>query len=133
EVIAAARDEASACAETAAHHDQRQPEPVAESLGALQLETGWIDIARQRAGTIIETVSPSQFAPEEEAAAQTPSTEEWIEIEHELRPPRIDNPATRYGVWWHDFVEQISWHSESKNWTEIFERNAEASPDVARS
>src|SRR5436853_7622738 len=30
-VIAAARDEASACAETAAHHQQRQPEPVPES------------------------------------------------------------------------------------------------------
>ena len=133
EVIAAALDEASASAETAAHHDQRQAETVPESLSALQLETGWIDIARQRAGTIIETVSPSQFAPEEEAASETPSTEEWIEIEPELRPPRIDNPATRYGVWWHDFIEQISWLSESKRWDEIFERNIAASPDVARS
>ena len=133
EVVAAAPQEASACAETAAHHERRQPEPVPESLSALQLETGWIDIARQRAGTIIETVSPSQFAPEEEAASETPSTEEWIEIEPELRPPRIDNPATRYGVWWHDFIEQISWRSESKNWIETFEQNIAASPDVARS
>src|SRR5439155_15959518 len=123
EVIAAASDEASACTETAAHHKQRQLEPVPECLSTLQLETGWIDIARQRAGTIIETVSPSQFAPEEEAASETPSTEEWIEIEPELRPPRIDNPATRYGVWWHDFIEQISWRSESKNWIETFEQN----------
>src|SRR5256714_13087339 len=133
EVIAAALDEASACAETDEHHDQRQPEPVPESLGALQLETGWIDIARQKAGTIIETVSPSQFAPEEEAAAETPSTEEWIEIEPELRPPRIDNPATRYGVWWHDFVEQISWRSVANDWQPIFDRNVFASPDPARS
>src|SRR3989440_2410862 len=85
EVIAAAPDQANACAETATHHEQRQAETVPESLGALQLETGWIDIARQRAGTIIETVSPSQFAPEEEAASETPSTEEWIGIEPELR------------------------------------------------
>src|SRR5438874_5656188 len=133
EVIAAAPDQANACAETATHHEQRQPEPVPESLSTLQLETGWIDIARQRAGTIIETVSPSQFAPEEEAASETPSTEEWIEIEPELRPPRIDNPATRYGVWWHDFIEQLAWRSQIKNWSETFDRNLAASPDVARS
>src|SRR5205807_5422655 len=133
QVVAAAPQQASACAETAAHHERRQPEPVPEGLSVVELESGWIDIARQRAGTIIETVSPSQFAPEEEAASETPSTEEWIEIEPELRPPRIDNPATRYGVWWHDFIEQISWRSESKNWIETFEQNIAASPDIARS
>src|SRR5260370_5986565 len=123
EVVAAAPQEASACAETAAHHERRQPEPVPESLSALQLETGWIDIARQRAGTIRETVTPSQFAPEEEAASQTTGTEVWIESDPRLRPPRIDNPATRYGVWWHDFVEQVAWRSEIKNCSETFDRN----------
>lgn len=133
EAIAAALEEASACDETAAHHKRRESEPVPESLNALRIETGWIDIAQQKAGTIIETVSPSQFAPEETTLAETPSTEEWIEIEPELRPPRIDNPATRYGVWWHDFVEQVSWRDEPKNWGKIFESNLAASPDVARS
>jgi ATP-dependent exoDNAse (exonuclease V) beta subunit len=133
EAMAAVSEEANACEETAKHHAKRKPEPVPENLGALRLETGWIDIARQRAGTIIETVSPSQFAPEEEATAAAPSTEEWIEIEPELRPPRIDNPATRYGVWWHDFAEQITWRSESKTWQAIFDRSIVASPDVARS
>jgi ATP-dependent helicase/nuclease subunit A len=131
--IAAAAAEASACDETAAHHARREPESVPESLNILRIETGWIDIAQQKASTIIETVSPSQFAPEETAAAATPSTEEWIEIEPELRPARIDNPATRYGVWWHDFVEQLQWRSESKTWHPIFDRNLVASPDVARS
>jgi ATP-dependent exoDNAse (exonuclease V) beta subunit len=50
-----------------------------------------------------------------------------------LRPPRIDNPATRYGVWWHDFVEQVSWSADETQWREIFDRNLVASPDVARS
>src|SRR6202040_2100503 len=110
--LVAAFQTATSWGETTGHHEQRQPEPVAESLRTLQLDTGWIDIARQKAGTIIETVSPSQFAPEEDT--ETPSTEEWIEIEPELRPPRIDNPATRYGVWWHDFAEKLDWRSESK-------------------
>src|SRR5207302_811452 len=94
--------------------------------------------------------SPSEFAPEEKVS-ETPSTDEWIEIESELRPPRIDNPATRYGVWWHDFAEQIPWvrgasrtgvglafNSPSEPdlievWQEIFERTVPTSPDIARS
>jgi ATP-dependent helicase/nuclease subunit A len=142
--LAAVSETATSCAETIAHHERRQPERVLESLNALQLETGWIDIARQKAGTIIETVNPSQFASEAAAAAETPTTEEWIEIEPELRPPRIDNPATRYGVWWHDFAEQIPWvcsrpaqsgrtPTERRDYNEVFERSVTSSPDPARS
>jgi len=132
EIIAAVPDKASACTETAARHRETQPEPVTDSLSALQLETGWIDIARQRAASIIQTISPSEFAPEEEVS-ETLSTEEWIEIEPELRPPRIDNPATRYGVWWHDFAEHMTWHSDAAQKQEVFQRSVERSPDIARS
>jgi ATP-dependent exoDNAse (exonuclease V) beta subunit len=132
EIMSALSDEATACEETAARQKERAPESVGDSLRVLRLETGWVDIARQRAASIIETVTPSQFAPEEELS-ETPSTEKWIEIEPELRPPRIDNPATRYGVWWHDFAEQIPWWSEPDKWNETFEHNLAASPDVARS
>ena len=130
--ISAVPEEPTSCEETARRHSEREPEVVADTLSALRLETGWIDIARQRAASIIETFTPSQFAPEEETT-ETPSTEEWIEIEPELRPPRIDNPATRYGVWWHDFAQQIRWRSEPAGWQSIFDHNVTASPDVARS
>ena len=132
EIMLALSDEATACEETAARHKERAPAPVADTSRALRLETGWVDSARQRAASIIETVTPSQFTPEEELIEKR-STDEWIEIEPELRPPRIANPATRYGIWWHDFAEQISWWSEPKKWNETFERNLAASPDVARS
>jgi ATP-dependent exoDNAse (exonuclease V) beta subunit len=132
EIISALSDEATACEETAARQKERAPESVSESLHTLRLETGWVDIARQKAASIIQTVTPSQFASQEELS-ETPSTEKWIEIEPELRPPRIDNPATRYGVWWHDFAEQIPWWSEPTTWNETFEHNLAASPDVARS
>jgi ATP-dependent exoDNAse (exonuclease V) beta subunit len=131
ETISNLSDQPTACEQTAARQKQRAPEPITDNLSALRLETGWVHIARQKAASIIETVTPSQFVPEEELG-QTPDTEQWIEMEPELRAPRIDNPATRYGVWWHDFAEQIPW-SEPKNWNEIFERSAAASPDVARS
>jgi ATP-dependent exoDNAse (exonuclease V) beta subunit len=126
-------DEATACELTAARHKERAPELAADSLRVLRLETGWVDIARQRAASIIETVTPSQFAPTEEEPSESPSVEEWIELEPELRPPRIDNPAKRYGVWWHDFAELIDWRTEPKNWSDTFERNVAESPDVARS
>jgi ATP-dependent exoDNAse (exonuclease V) beta subunit len=132
EIMSARSDEATACEETAARHKERAPESVADSLRALRLETGWVDIARQRAASIIETVTPSEFAPEE-GLGETPSAEQWFETEPELRPPRIDNPATRYGVWWHDFAEQIPWWSERKKWNETFECALAASPDLARS
>ena len=131
EVISALPNEATGCEETSARHKEGASEPVADSLRALRLETGWVDIARQRAASIIETVTPSKLAPDEELG-ETPGTEQWSEIEPELRPPRIDNPATRYGVWWHEFAEQIQW-SEPERWNQTFERNLAASPDVARS
>jgi ATP-dependent exoDNAse (exonuclease V) beta subunit len=133
QIISGLSDEATACELTSAGHKDRAPDLVADSLCVLRLETGWVDIARQRAASIIETVTPSQFAPTEEEPSETPSVEEWIELEPELRPQRIDNPAKRYGIWWHDFAEQIDWRSEPKKWSETFERNVAASPDVARS
>jgi ATP-dependent exoDNAse (exonuclease V) beta subunit len=132
EILSALSDEASACDETAARHKERAPESVVDSLRALRLETGWVDIARQRAASIMEIVTPSEFAPEEELS-ETPSAEQWSETEPELRPLRTDNPATRYGVWWHDFAEQIPWWSERKKWNETFECTLAASPDLARS
>jgi len=133
QIISDLPDEGTACELTAARHRERAPDLVADNLGVLRLETGWVDIARQRAVSIIETVTPSQFAPTEEEPSESPSVEEWIELEPELRPPRIDNPAKRYGVWWHDFAEQIDWRSEPRKWSETFERNVGESPDVARS
>jgi ATP-dependent helicase/nuclease subunit A len=132
EILSALSDEATACEETAARHKERAPESVPDSLRALRLETGWVDIARQRAASIMEIVTPSEFAPEEELS-ETPSAEQWSETEPELRPLRTDNPATRYGVWWHDFAEQIPWWSERKKWNETFECTFAASPDLARS
>ena len=132
EILSALSDEPMASEETTARHKERAPESIADSLRALELETGWVDIARQQAASIIETVTPSEFAPEEELS-ETPSAVQWSETEPELRPLRIDNPATRYGLWWHEFAEQIPWSSELKNWNETFERNLAASPDPARS
>jgi ATP-dependent helicase/nuclease subunit A len=152
--IAGTSSEAAACVETKSRQSETRSEEVHDSLIALRLDTGWIDIARQKAAIFIETLSPSKFSPEEELAP-TENADVWIEIEPELRPPRIENPATRYGLWWHDFVQQIPFCShaalsacdagESQNapterggynessWEKIFAASVTSSPDPARS
>ena len=122
---------AAACTETASRQSKTRREEVADSLGTLRLETGWIDLARQNAARFIETLSPSRFSPEEEIEP-VESADVWIEVEPELRPPRIENPATRYGLWWHSFAQQMNWLAASA-WEKIFDASVTASPDPARS
>ena len=124
--------DASVCSETASAHRRVQAEQVPDTLVNLRLHTGWFDLARQNAGAFIRTISPSKFEPEEKIQAAT--TEDiWMEIEPELRPPRIDNPATRYGLWWHDFAERIPWGENNTRMEAVFQRSIESSPDMARS
>ena len=56
-------------------------------------ETGSIDRARQIASRFVHTVIPSKLEGEKPTAH---ADEVWMEIEPEILPPRIDNPATRY-------------------------------------
>jgi ATP-dependent helicase/nuclease subunit A len=132
EVLFAIAGEANACGKTTSRQGEMRAEEVHDSLSALQLETGWIDLARQKAAVFIETMSPSKFSPEEEIAP-TESADVWIEVEPELRPPRIDSPATRYGVWWHEFVQQIPWLDDAAAWDNVFSATNADAPDMARS
>jgi ATP-dependent exoDNAse (exonuclease V) beta subunit len=56
-----------------------------------------------------------------------------MEIEPGLRPPRVENPATRYGVWWHEFAQKIPWRSRLGAWQATFTAHVSDSPDQARS
>src|SRR5205814_4116888 len=73
------------------------------------------------AARFVQTISPSKFAQEQEIQAEA-AAEAWIEIGPELRLPRIGNPATRYGIWWHEFAQKIPWHSHPDVWQRSEER-----------
>jgi ATP-dependent helicase/nuclease subunit A len=122
--------ELSACAETRQRQQMIPREETPENFG--RHETGWIDRARQNAADFVRTVSPSKFKAEEETSPAT-DDDVWIEIEPELRPARIDNPATRYGVWWHNFAQRIPWLESATAWDAVFAACRESSPDTARS
>jgi ATP-dependent exoDNAse (exonuclease V) beta subunit len=140
EALAALSTETRECTETRDKQKSAPREQVSENLGKRELD--WIDDARQRAARFIHTTNPSKFAPAsaeatagspEEGAEAAQSVELWSEIEPELRPTRIDNPATRYGIWWHQFAQQIPWESQTDAWQAAFDRSVATSPDPARS
>jgi ATP-dependent exoDNAse (exonuclease V) beta subunit len=39
----------------------------------------------------------------------------------------------RYGVWWHEFVQQLSWNAPPSVWDKIFAAGNESSPNRTRS
>lgn len=130
EVIAGLTNEARECSETRDTQRSAPLEHVNEQLGTREL--GWIDDARRRAARFVHTISPSKFAQEQEKDSDS-IADAWIEIEPELRPARVGNPATRYGIWWHAFAQKIPWHSPPEAWQAAFEANISDSPEPARS
>jgi ATP-dependent helicase/nuclease subunit A len=128
--IAGLPTEASQCAETS---DKQRATPliqVHETFPALH--TGWIDDASRKASIFIQIMRPSEFAADEQIVEER-AADSWREVEPELQPPRIDNPATRYGVWWHEFAEQAPWTSDVSALDDFFETSRGISPDAARS
>jgi ATP-dependent exoDNAse (exonuclease V) beta subunit len=122
--------ELSRCAQTALRQQMILRAETRETFA--RREIGWIDRARQSAAQFVRTASPSKFAVEEEVGPAS-DDDAWIEVEPELRPPRIDNPATRYGVWWHDFAQRVPWLKGVTAWDEVFSAHHASSPDMARS
>ena len=128
--VAGLPTETSQCAETS---DRQRAMPLIQIHETFPvLHTGWIDDARRKASIFIHTMRPSEFAPEEQIVEER-AADSWHEVEPELQPPRIDNPATRYGVWWHEFAEQAIWTSDISALDDFFETSRAMSPDAARS
>jgi ATP-dependent helicase/nuclease subunit A len=55
------------------------------------------------------------------------------EAEAEFRAQRLPSAATRYGVWWHEFVRKLAWNLQSDTWQAAFDQNVINSPDPGRS
>jgi len=130
EVVAALLNEARECPETRDSQMSAALEHPSEEFGTREL--GWIDDARRQAACFVHTISPSKFAQKQQIEPER-SDDAWMETEPELRPPRVENPATRYGIWWHEFAQKIPWHLNRKAWQTAFEANVLESPEPARS
>jgi ATP-dependent exoDNAse (exonuclease V) beta subunit len=130
EAVAALSNTARECNDTRASQSSASLEHVPEQLEARQL--GWIDDARRNAFRFVHAINPSKFAQEQEVGSSAISADS-IEIEAQWRRGRIETPAMRYGIWWHDFIQKVAWKSQPEAWQATFEADLVDSPDPARS
>ena len=57
------------------------------------------------------------------------SVDLWNEVDPELRPLVQETPATRYGLWWHDFAQRLPWQS-AESLSAQFSRSGAFGPRV---
>jgi ATP-dependent exoDNAse (exonuclease V) beta subunit len=88
--------------------------------------------ARTRADEFSIRFLPSSFTEDKPEIERT-GADVRKEIEPEFRAATFPSAATRYGTWWHEFVQQISWRDEAASWDETFAATQADSPDMARS
>jgi ATP-dependent exoDNAse (exonuclease V) beta subunit len=125
---------AIACDATEADHERRSREKSGEiemlpALGKIDNEA-----AAANASMFVRTLNPSGLSVDEDSLAETEANI-WSEENGALRTPAIANAATRYGLWWHDFIQQIPWNgdADANSWEKVFDANRALSPDMARS
>ena len=113
------------CALTSAAALELQNETAALALSAEVVDQKVVQKAIRRAADFVRKVSPSGLPTEEISTEET-----WRTVE---RTPALASPATRYGVWWHEFVQKVPWKEDAASWDVIFEAANSNSPDMARS
>ena len=122
-------EEPSECAETLLRQKESAVKIDMEKAGALPpLSAKLLRSAQERADNFVRKFNPSELPAEAEARVEAS-----IEFERELRSPALANPAVRYGVWWHEFAQRISWNNSADSWETIFEKSRATSPDATRS
>jgi ATP-dependent helicase/nuclease subunit A len=82
-----------------------------ESLTSRELKR-----AAKRASEFVRKITPSALDSEVPAEVRTRS--------------RLDNLATLYGRWWHQFFERVDWKAGINSAQELFEKQLPSSPDA---
>src|SRR6266404_3177543 len=82
--------------------------------------------AIRKASVFVRKLNPSGLPSEESAALE--------EIRYAAPDlPRSSSPALQYGLWWHQFIQQIRWNADADSWNRVFDEQKRISPDPARS
>jgi ATP-dependent exoDNAse (exonuclease V) beta subunit len=89
------------------------------------LEPGDFEIALAQARAIPRRVTPH-------ALAQHPPPEAEPEAAAEREEPSPDNPAIRYGTWWHETMETMPWAQPREMWDKHAEAAFQTSPQPER-
>jgi ATP-dependent exoDNAse (exonuclease V) beta subunit len=129
--VAALETKPIECAETSAYQARKKEPPATSQQFALSAQTS-LQQARSRAGQFSRRFLPSSFTPAAQAV-ETTGADKWKEIESEFRATTVPSIATQYGIWWHEFVQQVPWNANQAAWDDIFKTALLNSPDRNRS
>jgi ATP-dependent exoDNAse (exonuclease V) beta subunit len=121
----------TACSKTRAHQ-LAATASAAESQQIADLPKVMLASATLRAAGFFRQLHPSNFIAGDAGIERT-GAEAWKEAESEFRARTLPSPATRYGVWWHEFAQTIPWNSSAGAWQASFDENVPNSPEPARS
>ncbi|HEY2124208.1 MAG TPA: UvrD-helicase domain-containing protein [Chthoniobacterales bacterium] len=84
------------------------------------------------ANDFVRKLTPSRVARDKQVLPVT-GADSWKEMERELRPLAVDSPATRYGIWWHEFAQRIPWLADEKAQEKMFREAEKESSNKGRS
>lgn len=104
-------------------NSQREAQSEVSSLGAWQ--KSFPRKARENAVQWTKR-NPSALAHVLVSTSQEP-------VEGPAAEAKGENAATRYGTWWHKFVEDLPWKAGKAAWDTVFTKALEVSPDPERS
>ncbi len=130
-VFAKLAQEARPCDETRRSQENSGAETIADhSPEALPVLTVGSSVrAVERAAHFIHKVNPSGLADEIDRFESS----EQRRLIPPAEPAEFDNPATRYGSWWHALAEQIRWPLGNAELQRVFDVVIDDSPDPIRS
>ena len=119
--------EPTVCAKTARAGEQEAAKVEATVAPLRPINREELKLARQRAASFTRKFNPSGY--DEEKIQEPPNGKPFSST---VIRSAADTPATVYGRWWHEFMQQIPWHDE-KSWKQTFEAHQPRSPVPARS
>lgn len=122
EVLEALETKPEPCATTAASWEESAARADLALPEETPLRASAISRARANAAVFIRKQSPSDA----EDPVETPL------VASHLPRSLMDNPATRYGSWWHALFQRFPWKEPTARWPEAFRAFQVASPDPVR-
>lgn len=108
-------------------HELRSAQLEDEQQQIAELPKFVLTTAKSHAEEFARKISPSSFISGDGHINRT-GADVWKETETEFRARSFPSEATRYGVWWHEFVQQVPWNADPAEWDKIFDAALHDSP-----
>jgi ATP-dependent exoDNAse (exonuclease V) beta subunit len=122
--------EPTACPETTRAEEKLAIGPGSDLPPLPRIVRNELKLAKDHAAVFVRKFNPSGYGEEIDRAAMDEIYRQASSIT--VARSSADTPAMLYGRWWHDFMQQISWHDETL-WKQTFDEHEAISPVPNRS